>query len=139
MVEPPFKLPYEVPELPKPYADYEWDDSYPGTFKPGLREEIDALADRLGGEPPLETHIVHAPGAAKVRAMPYTSSDAPKILASVPAVPSDCDSCAIAGIKRSKHSSTLNAPAPEPGRTRSGVGNRRAPREATGPSISCRP
>ena len=37
--EPPFPLPYEVPPLPKPYADYEWDDSYPGTMKPGKRTE----------------------------------------------------------------------------------------------------
>ena len=33
------KLPYEVPPLPKPFADYEWDDSYPGSFKPGTRGE----------------------------------------------------------------------------------------------------
>jgi hypothetical protein len=39
MVEPPFQLPYEIPEIPKAYSDYEWDDNYPGTFKPGKREE----------------------------------------------------------------------------------------------------
>ena len=39
MLEPPFKLPYHVPTLPKPYADYVWDDAYPGTLKPGTREE----------------------------------------------------------------------------------------------------
>merc|ERR1719326_2012585 len=39
MLEPPFELPYEVPKQPKPFSDYEWDDSYPGTFKPGTRGE----------------------------------------------------------------------------------------------------
>ena len=39
MQTPPFPLPYDVPDLPKPYSDYEWDDSYPGTLKPGLRGE----------------------------------------------------------------------------------------------------
>lgn len=39
MLEPPFKLPYEVPPMPKVFSDYEWDDSYPGTFKPGKRKE----------------------------------------------------------------------------------------------------
>ena len=40
--EPPFPLPYSVPPLQKPYSDYVWDDSYPGTLKPGtLKENID--------------------------------------------------------------------------------------------------
>jgi len=39
MQEPPLPLPYEVPPLEKPFADYEWDDSFPGTFKPGTRGE----------------------------------------------------------------------------------------------------
>ena len=39
MQEPPFPLPYEVPPLPKAFSDYEWDESYPGTLKPGLRKE----------------------------------------------------------------------------------------------------
>jgi len=34
-----FKLPYEVPPQQKPFSDYEWDPSYPGTFKPGTRGE----------------------------------------------------------------------------------------------------
>ena len=45
MLEPPFPLPYEVPPLPKAYSDYEWDDSYPGTFKPGKREEMYSTQD----------------------------------------------------------------------------------------------
>lgn len=45
MQEPPFPLPYEIPQLPKVYSDYEWDDSYPGTFKPGLRTEMYSLDD----------------------------------------------------------------------------------------------
>ena len=28
-----------MPEMEKPFADYEWDDDYPGTFKPGKRKE----------------------------------------------------------------------------------------------------
>jgi hypothetical protein len=52
-------------------------------------------------------------GVAKIRALPHTTSDAPKILASAPAV--SCDSCAQARIKRESHSGTLSAPAPEPG------------------------
>ena len=39
MLEPPLPLPYEVPKMPKPFADYEWDDDWPGTFKPGKRPE----------------------------------------------------------------------------------------------------
>ena len=50
---------------------------------------------------------------AKIRALPHTTSDAPKVLASAPAV--SCDSCAQARIKRESHSGTLTAPAPEPG------------------------
>ena len=37
--EPPFPLPYEVPEQEKPFADYVWDPDFPGTFKPGTRGE----------------------------------------------------------------------------------------------------
>ena len=33
------RLPYEVPPMPKPFADYEWDPTFPGTFKPGQRGE----------------------------------------------------------------------------------------------------
>ena len=33
------KLPYNVPPLPKPFSDYEYDPSYPGSFKPGTRGE----------------------------------------------------------------------------------------------------
>ena len=33
--EPPFPLPYDVPPQPKPFSDYEWDPTFPGTFKPG--------------------------------------------------------------------------------------------------------
>ena len=32
-------LPYDVPEQPKPFADYEWDPEFPGSFKPGTRGE----------------------------------------------------------------------------------------------------
>ena len=48
MLESPFELPYKVPEQPKPFADYEWDDDYPGTFKPGKRMEnydLDAVLE----------------------------------------------------------------------------------------------
>ena len=39
---PLWPAPYSVPPLQKPYSDYEWDDSYPGTLKPGtLKENID--------------------------------------------------------------------------------------------------
>jgi ribosomal protein L18E len=44
----------------------------------------------------------------------FTTSDAPKVLASAPAVP-DCVSCALARIKKASHSGSLSAPAPEPG------------------------
>jgi hypothetical protein len=27
MLEPPFELPYVVPRQPKPFSDYEWDES----------------------------------------------------------------------------------------------------------------
>ena len=40
-------LPYEVPKQEKPFADYEWDDSFPGTFKPGTRGENQDLAEVL--------------------------------------------------------------------------------------------
>lgn len=43
MMEPPFPLPFEIPDLPKQYSDYEWDDGYPGTLKPGKREEMYSL------------------------------------------------------------------------------------------------
>ena len=43
----PFPLPYEVPPLPKPFSDYEWDPTYPGTMKPGLRLENQELDDVL--------------------------------------------------------------------------------------------
>jgi hypothetical protein len=52
-------------------------------------------------------------GSAKIRALPHTTVDAPKVLASAPAV--SCDSCAQARVKRESHSGTLSAPAPEPG------------------------
>jgi hypothetical protein len=52
-------------------------------------------------------------GVAKIRALPHTTSDAPKVLASASAV--SCDSCAQARIKRESHSGSLAAPAPEPG------------------------
>merc|ERR1712185_168813 len=42
-----------------------------------------------------------------------TTSDAPKVLASAPAVA--CDTCPAARIRRSAHPGTLSAPAPEPG------------------------
>jgi len=43
----PFPLPYEVPPIPKAFSDYEWDESYPGTMKPGLRLEHQELDDVL--------------------------------------------------------------------------------------------
>lgn len=33
--------------MPKPFADYEWDDDFPGTFKPGKRGENRDLEDVL--------------------------------------------------------------------------------------------
>jgi hypothetical protein len=39
MQEPPLPLPYTVPKQAKPFADYEWDDDFPGTMKPGKRRE----------------------------------------------------------------------------------------------------
>ena len=33
------RLPYTVPDQPKPFSDYEWDPAFPGTFKPGTRGE----------------------------------------------------------------------------------------------------
>ena len=39
MQEPPSPLPYKVPAYEKPFADYEWDETYPGSFKPGTRSE----------------------------------------------------------------------------------------------------
>ena len=53
-------------------------------------------------------------GDAKTRALPHTTSDAPKTLASSPGHP-PCDSCAQASIKNVSHSGSLDAPAPEPG------------------------
>ena len=50
----------------------------------------------------------------KIRAASHTTSDAPKNLASAPAVP-PCVDCAASTIKKSKHSSTLAAPDAEPG------------------------
>ena len=47
LLEPPFELPYEVPEMPKPFADYEWDPNFPGTFKPGTRGENQDLEQVL--------------------------------------------------------------------------------------------
>ena len=45
--EPPFELPYDVPGYVKPFPDYEWDPSFPGTFKPGKRGENQDLEDVL--------------------------------------------------------------------------------------------
>ena len=53
-------------------------------------------------------------GIDKIRALPHTTTDAPKVLASANAV-CPCDSCAQANIKRKSHSGSLSAPAPEPG------------------------
>lgn len=53
-------------------------------------------------------------GVAKTRALPHTTADAPKILASAPAS-TTCVSCAQAHITKASHSGTLSAPAPEPG------------------------
>ena len=43
----PINLPYELPPQPKPFSDYEWDESFPGSFKPGLRGENYDLEDVL--------------------------------------------------------------------------------------------
>ena len=51
---------------------------------------------------------------AKLRALAHTTRDAPKVLASAPAVPA-CDGCAQARITKASHPGTLDAPAPEPG------------------------
>lgn len=47
MQEPPFPLPYEVPPMPKPFADYTWDDDFPGTLKPGKSRENEELDEVL--------------------------------------------------------------------------------------------
>ena len=55
-------------------------------------------------------------GAGKLRALPHTTTDAPKVLASAPvSTASACDDCAQANIKKTSHTGTLSAPAPEPG------------------------
>ncbi|MDC0525827.1 hypothetical protein OAO87_02415, partial [bacterium] len=54
-------------------------------------------------------------GVNKLRALPHTTSDAPDVLASAPVLPVTLAD-AQARIKRSKHSSTLKAPDPEPGK-----------------------
>ena len=53
-------------------------------------------------------------GVDKLRATPHTTADAPRVLASASAVPPSA-AVAAARIKRAPHSSTLSAPAPEPG------------------------
>jgi hypothetical protein len=53
-------------------------------------------------------------GVDKIRAAPNTTSDAPRILASASAVPPNA-AVAAARIRRMPHSTTLTAPAPEPG------------------------
>ncbi|MDC0525432.1 reverse transcriptase domain-containing protein [bacterium] len=53
-------------------------------------------------------------GVDKTRALHHTTTDAPKVLTSAPAVP-DCLSCAMANIKKVAHSGTLSAPVAEPG------------------------
>ena len=50
----------------------------------------------------------------KIRAAPHTTSDAPKNLASAPAVP-PCVDCAASAIKKTSHSGSLSAPSAEPG------------------------
>jgi len=43
---------FEVPPTPKPFSDYEWDPSYPGSFKPGTRSEnydLDVVIDMWEG------------------------------------------------------------------------------------------
>jgi hypothetical protein len=53
MQEPPFALPYDVPKYEKPFADYEWDPSFPGSFKPGTRKEnydIDTVFEMWEGK-----------------------------------------------------------------------------------------
>ena len=56
-------------------------------------------------------------GIDKLRATAHTTADAPKNLASASASAraSSCPSCAASHIQRTPHSSTLDAPAPEPG------------------------
>ena len=53
-------------------------------------------------------------GVGKLRALAFTTTDAPKKLASAPVVPMDTAD-AQTRIKRVSHSGTLSAPAPEPG------------------------
>ena len=53
-------------------------------------------------------------GVGKIRAAPYTTADAPRVLASASAVPPSA-AVAAARIRRAPHSTTLSAPAPEPG------------------------
>ena len=53
-------------------------------------------------------------GDGKIRSFAHTTSDGPKVLASIPASP-PCVSCAQAGIKRVSHPGTLSAPPAEPG------------------------
>ncbi|MGA0059339.1 MAG: reverse transcriptase domain-containing protein [Planctomycetota bacterium] len=53
-------------------------------------------------------------GVDKLRSLAFTTNDVPRVLASAPAAGA-CVSCAAARIKRASHSTTLSAPAPEPG------------------------
>ena len=54
-------------------------------------------------------------GVDKLRATPHTTADAPRVLASASAVPPPSAAVVSARIRRAPHSSTLSAPAPEPG------------------------
>ena len=54
-------------------------------------------------------------GVDKFRATPHTTADAPRVLASASAVPPPSAAVVSARIRRAPHSSTLSAPAPEPG------------------------
>ena len=47
LLEPPLPLGYDVPAMPKPFADYEWDPEFPGSFKPGTRGENQNLDEVL--------------------------------------------------------------------------------------------
>lgn len=56
LLDQPLPLPYEIPKMEKPFADYEWDPTFPGSFKPGTRRENrdldDVLAEWEGKENP---------------------------------------------------------------------------------------
>ena len=82
-----------------------------GFHRVGATSHIARLPNAQAGE---LLHRRSHKGVNKIRALPHTTSDAPKVLASACGDPA-CVSCALARIRRAPHSGTLSAPDPEPG------------------------